>query len=89
MNPRLARLQPYPFERLRALLAGTTPPAGVPHIALSIGEPKHPPPPFIGAALTRALDTLGSYPLAAGMPRLREVIARWLERRFVPWRGMA
>ncbi len=82
MNPRLARLQPYPFERLRALLAGTTPPAGVPHIALSIGEPKHPPPPFIGAALTRALDTLGSYPLAAGMPRLREVIARWLERRF-------
>jgi len=25
LNPLLERLQPYPFEKLRALLAGTTP----------------------------------------------------------------
>ena len=29
MNPRLGSLRPYPFERLRALLAGATPPAGL------------------------------------------------------------
>ena len=82
MNPRLRHLRPYPFERLRALLADAAPPAGLSHIPLSIGEPKHAPPAFVAEALTRALDTLGSYPLAAGLPGLREVIARWLERRF-------
>jgi len=82
MNPRLALLRPYPFERLRTLLAGAAPPAGLPHIPLSIGEPRHAPPPFVAEALTRALDTLGSYPLALGLPELRAAIARWLERRF-------
>jgi N-succinyldiaminopimelate aminotransferase len=82
VNPRLDLLRPYPFERLRALLAGATPPAALPHIPLSIGEPKHAPPPFVAAALTRALDTLGSYPLALGLPELRTTIARWLEWRF-------
>jgi N-succinyldiaminopimelate aminotransferase len=82
MNPRLALLRPYPFERLRALLAGAVPPSDRPHVALSIGEPRHAPPPFVAAELTRALDTLGSYPLVAGLPELRTAIARWLENRF-------
>jgi N-succinyldiaminopimelate aminotransferase len=82
MNPRLGLLRPYPFERLRLLLAGATPPASLPHIPLSIGEPRHTPPPFVGEALIRALDTLGSYPMALGLAELRETIARWLERRF-------
>jgi N-succinyldiaminopimelate aminotransferase len=82
MNPRLARLQPYPFERLRALLAGAAPPAGLAHIPLSIGEPRHTPPPFIAEALTRALPSLGTYPLVLGLPELREAIAKWLARRF-------
>jgi N-succinyldiaminopimelate aminotransferase len=83
MNPRLERLQPYPFERLRALLEGVTPPAGLRHIPLSIGEPRHAPPQFVIEALTKSLDTLGSYPLVLGIPELRETIARWLERRFL------
>jgi len=82
MNPRLELLRPYPFERLRTLLAGAQPPPSLPHIPLSIGEPRHAPPAFVGEALTRALDTLGSYPLALGLPELRGTIARWLERRF-------
>ncbi|MEY2920319.1 MAG: LL-diaminopimelate aminotransferase, partial [Pseudomonadota bacterium] len=82
MNPRLDLLQPYPFEQLRALLAGAVPPASLRHIPLSIGEPKHAPPAFIGRALVGALDqSLGSYPVALGLPQLREAIARWLERR--------
>ena len=82
MNPRLRLLRPYPFERLRTLFAGAVPPADRPHIALSIGEPRHAPPSFVAAELTRALGTLGSYPLVAGLPELRTAIARWLERRF-------
>jgi N-succinyldiaminopimelate aminotransferase len=82
MNPRLDLLRPYPFERLRALLAGAQPPASLPHIPLSIGEPKHAPPAFVAEALTRALGTLGTYPLALGIAELRATIARWLERRF-------
>jgi N-succinyldiaminopimelate aminotransferase len=82
MNPLLDRLHPYPFERLATLLAGVTPPAGVPHIALSIGEPRHPPPAFVGAALERNFDRLGVYPKAAGLPELRAACGAWLERRF-------
>jgi N-succinyldiaminopimelate aminotransferase len=82
MNPRLASLRPYPFERLRSLLDGATPPAGRNHIPLSIGEPRHTPPPFIAEALTAALSSLGSYPLTIGLPELRTVTAAWLERRF-------
>jgi N-succinyldiaminopimelate aminotransferase len=82
MNPRLGNLRPYPFERLRVLLDGAQPPAGLRHIPLSIGEPKHPAPPFIAEALTRALDSLGSYPAVLGIVELRAAIASWLERRF-------
>ena len=82
MNPRLALLRPYPFERLRALLAGAQPPAALRHIPLSIGEPRHAPPPFIGEALGASLSALGNYPLAIGLPALRHAAARWLERRF-------
>jgi N-succinyldiaminopimelate aminotransferase len=82
MNPRLDLLRPYPFERLRTLFAGAVPPASLPHIPLSIGEPRHTPPAFVGEALTRALATLSSYPLALGLPELRAAIAEWLERRF-------
>jgi N-succinyldiaminopimelate aminotransferase len=82
MNPLLERLHPYPFERLAALTATATPPAGRRHIALSIGEPRHAPPAFIGDALVRTLDRLAVYPKAAGLPELRAACAGWLERRF-------
>jgi N-succinyldiaminopimelate aminotransferase len=82
MNPDLERLHAYPFERLRALLADLKPPADLPHINLSIGEPKHPTPRFIKDALTEALDGLASYPATLGVPPLREAIAAWLSRRF-------
>ncbi|HEY5808061.1 MAG TPA: succinyldiaminopimelate transaminase [Povalibacter sp.] len=82
MNPLLARLQPYPFERLRALLAGAQPPANLPHISMSIGEPRHAPPRFVLDALTANLSALGTYPTTLGIPQLRHAIAAWLTRRF-------
>jgi N-succinyldiaminopimelate aminotransferase len=82
MNPEIGRLQPYPFERLAALKAGLTPPSDRDHIALSIGEPKHPTPALISEALIAHLHQLAVYPNTRGLPALREAIAAWLSRRF-------
>ena len=81
MNPRLGLLQPYSFERLRALLAGVTPPEGSRNINLSIGEPQHPTPALIKDALTANLASLARYPVTKGLPELRIAIAAWLARR--------
>ena len=81
MNRHLALLQPYPFERLAELKRGIVPPAHLSHIAMSIGEPKHPAPAFVLQALTAALGGLGTYPASAGLPEFREAGARWLVRR--------
>jgi N-succinyldiaminopimelate aminotransferase len=82
VNQRLELLAAYPFERLARLKAGITPPAGLVHIAMSIGEPKHAPPPFVIEALRRELGKLDSYPVTAGLPEMRAACAAWLERRF-------
>ena len=82
MNPRLAALQPYAFEKLRALLDGVEPNPKLRPINLSIGEPKHPTPALIREAMTGALDGLAAYPATAGTPALREAIAQWLTRRY-------
>lgn len=82
MNPNLSRLQPYPFEKLAALTADIKPAHGLRPIALSIGEPKHPTPEFIGEAITAQLDQLACYPSTRGQTALREAIATWLAGRF-------
>lgn len=82
MNPDLQKLQPYPFEKLAKLKAAVTPPAELEHIALSIGEPKHPSPMFVMEEFTRNLDKLANYPTTAGVPELRQTIADWCGRRF-------
>lgn len=81
-NPDIRRLHAYPFERLRTLLDGITPPAGKSVIALSIGEPKHRPPDFIVDYLREHAADITSYPSAKGEPSLREAAAAWLCRRY-------
>ncbi|MDF9391573.1 MULTISPECIES: succinyldiaminopimelate transaminase [Methylococcus] len=87
MNPKLASLHPYPFEKLAVLKRGRVPPADKPHIAMSIGEPQHPTPHFIAEALLQHLHGLSSYPTTKGGPELRHSVARWLERRFALGEG--
>lgn len=82
MHPHLSKLRPYPFERLRALLAGATGPANLKPIPMYIGEPRHTPPALVVEALQKGASSLGSYPLALGLPELRQSIANWLTRRF-------
>lgn len=82
MNPLLAKLQPYPFERLRQLFAGVTPNPAFSPISLGIGEPKHPTPEFIKQALTGSLGALAAYPATAGDLKLRASFTGWLQRRY-------
>ena len=83
MNPRLDTLQPYPFEKLRLLLAQAgTPPAGLRAINLSIGEPKHAAPQCVKDAIVGALDGLSAYPPTKGDPKLREAISQWIGKRY-------
>lgn len=82
MNPLLSHLQPYPFERLRQLFAGVTPPAGYSAISLGMGEPRHPTPQFIKDAISINLAGLANYPATAGEPGLREAFTHWVQRRY-------
>jgi N-succinyldiaminopimelate aminotransferase len=82
MNPDLDKLHPYPFEKLATLKAGLEPPADRPHIALSIGEPRHAAPARVVDQLRQALDGVSRYPLTRGEPELRSAIGRWLVQRF-------
>jgi len=82
MNPDLSKLQPYPFEKLARLKSAVTPNEALPHIALSIGEPRHPSPAFVQQALTDHIACLENYPTTKGLPQLSESIAGWLKRRF-------
>jgi N-succinyldiaminopimelate aminotransferase len=81
MNPRLGLLQPYPFERLRALLGATKPPASLRPISLGLGEPQHPTPALVKEALAANLGALAKYPVTQGLPELRTAISEWLARR--------
>jgi len=82
MNPDLEKLQPYPFEKLAKLKAGCIPPAELKHIALSIGEPRHPSPEIALGPLRDNLHQSNRYPLTRGGAELRQAIAHWLRHRF-------
>ena len=82
MNPRLARLHPYPFQRLASLIGDITTDDSKPAIHLSVGEPRHAPPEFVLEAVRQHLDGLSVYPTTRGEPGLRQAIAGWLQQRF-------
>ena len=83
MNPRLAGLQPYPFQKLAELTRGLNPPSGKLPIRLSMGEPQHAAPPFVLEALSANLSGLSHYPLTKGSLELRQTICDWANRRFI------
>jgi len=69
-----------PFVRLAELLAGIAP--GKPAINLSVGEPQHPIPPFVGPVIAAHLADFGRYPAGKGTERFRRAAADWLGRRY-------
>ena len=79
--PTLAGMATYPFVRLeearRRLVA-----AGVEVIDFGKGDPNEPTDPIIRDALVAAVPERSPYPLAQGLPELREAVAGWCARRF-------
>src|SRR6202035_5147789 len=69
-----------PFARTAELLAPYTP--GKPLIALSLGEPQHPVPGFVGPVLAQHIAEFGRYPIAKGIEPFRRAAASWLSTRF-------
>ncbi|BFM06171.1 succinyldiaminopimelate transaminase [Halioxenophilus aromaticivorans] len=82
MNPDIQALHSYPFEKQAQLKTGITPPADRAHIALSIGEPKHPAPQFALDAFSNAMAGFGAYPATGGTPELKKAIAEWAIQRY-------
>ncbi|WP_027467431.1 succinyldiaminopimelate transaminase [Deefgea rivuli] len=82
MSPRLELLQPYPFQKLRQLFARVRPNPELNPINLSIGEPKHPAPELVKAALMANMAGLSSYPATLGSAELRQSISDWVSRRY-------
>src|SRR5580700_7806697 len=69
-----------PFARTAELLAPYAP--GKPLIALSLGEPQHPVPGFVGPVLAQHIAEFGRYPIAKGIEPFRRAAASWLSTRF-------
>jgi succinyldiaminopimelate transaminase len=80
-SPVLDELGQYPFTRLddakRRLAAD-----GIEFIDFGVGDPQEPIHPRIKQALVEGLEDRMGYPLAAGLPELRDAVAGWVSRRF-------
>jgi N-succinyldiaminopimelate aminotransferase len=84
--PSAVRATRSPFVQLTELIAGIEP--GKPAINLTVGEPQHPIPPFVGDVLQRSLKDFGRYPPTKGNERVRRAAALWTEKRFAVMRGV-
>src|ERR1700674_1170688 len=69
-----------PFVRLAEVLAELEP--GKPPINLSVGEPQHPIPSFVGSVIAAHLNEFGRYPAGKGTDNFRRAAAGWLGRRY-------
>ena len=69
-----------PFVRTTELLAPYQP--AKPLITLSVGEPQHPVPDFVGPVLAKHTADFGRYPMAKGIEPFRRAAAAWLGSRF-------
>ncbi|HET9715865.1 MAG TPA: aminotransferase class I/II-fold pyridoxal phosphate-dependent enzyme [Pseudolabrys sp.] len=69
-----------PFVRLTELIAGIEP--GMPVINLSVGEPQHPVPSFVGPVLAAHIGDFGRYPANKGIEPFRQAVAAWLAGRY-------
>ena len=77
---RFSNLPDYAFPRLRKLLDAHAP-GGEP-IAMTIGEPRHAMPDFVGRILADNLSGFGVYPPNDGTPELLSAISGWIARRY-------
>lgn len=77
---RFSNLPDYAFPRLRKLLDAHAPGGEVIH--MTIGEPRHPMPDFVGPILAASLNGFASYPPNDGSPGLLAAVRGWIRRRY-------
>ena len=77
---RFSSLPDYAFPRLRKLLDPHKP--GAEPITMTIGEPRHPMPDFVGQVMAENVAGFGIYPPNDGTPELLAAISGWLARRY-------
>ena len=82
MNPELAKLNSYPFEKLKELLCNIDIDTKKSAISMAIGEPKHQTPKFIIEELESNLTGIATYPTTRGTNELKTTIINWLCQRF-------
>jgi len=76
---RFSDLPEYAFPRLRKLLDPH--PAGGEPVTMTIGEPQHPIPDFVGPILQAHVAEFNRYPPNEGTPGLLAAIAGWIRLR--------
>jgi succinyldiaminopimelate transaminase len=81
ISPVLERQTTYPFVRLHEA-ARRVEERGIEVIDFGTGDPREATDPLIREALVAGLRERMGYPLAQGLPELREAIAAWAARRF-------
>ena len=81
VSPVLRGTGTYPFVKLEEAKRRLTA-QGTDLIDFGKGDPMEPTDPAIRDALVAGLEERMGYPLAEGLPELREAIAGWCERRF-------
>lgn len=74
--------EPYPFEKLSALLKDVTPNPQYEAVNLTIGEPQFETPLFIQNALSENCALLNKYPKSAGEAYVNEAQRAFVEARF-------
>ncbi|MDA0368814.1 MAG: aminotransferase class I/II-fold pyridoxal phosphate-dependent enzyme [Proteobacteria bacterium] len=80
INPRFDDLGESPFERLNRLIDGIKP--GQPPIVMSLGEPQHPYPNWVGEVLDDHRGDYGAYPPLRGSEEFLRAVADWLTARY-------
>ena len=74
--------QPYPFEKLNALLADIKPNPSLKQMSLTIGEPQFDTPDFIRDVFEKSSKFLNKYPKTAGEEVLIKAQRDFVKRRF-------
>ncbi|MBT9386690.1 aminotransferase class I/II-fold pyridoxal phosphate-dependent enzyme [Pseudooceanicola sp. CBS1P-1] len=77
---RFSTLPEYAFPRLRTLLDSVEPGGDVMH--MTIGEPRHPFPQWVGGVLADNVAGFAKYPANDGTPELLGAISDWAGRRY-------
>ena len=79
---RFSGLPEFQFRRLAALLEGIAPRTGTDVLDLTVGEPKHAPPPMLAETVAAHAGSWNRYPPPLGTDSFRRTVTDWLVRRF-------